>query len=200
MTEEKKWTLIVGLDFSECGTRALNQALQMAHRAGGVVHIAHAVTQADLGKGEELTQQETALEELPPMITRMAIAQMEHLGLEYEDIPVALHVRLGTPFDVVRQVAIDYDADLIVVGTHGRKGVEKLILGSVAEKLVRDANVPVLVAHENRLDKLEKTTFPDPMRHPDEEVFRGNTEGAHVYRSTLISAWRALGRPTDPSL
>ena len=34
MTSDKKWTLVVGLDFSECGTNALNQALQMAHRGG----------------------------------------------------------------------------------------------------------------------------------------------------------------------
>lgn len=200
MTTEKKWTLVVGLDFSECGTNALNQALQMAHRGGGVLHIAHAVTRADMGKGDELATQDSALEELPPMITRMVLAQMEHLGMEYEDVPVGLHVRLGSPFDVVRQVAIDYDADLIVVGTHGRKGVEKLLLGSVAEKLVRDAHVAVLVAHANRLGELEKTTTPDPMRTPDEEVYRSASESPHVYRSTLISAWRGLGRPTNPNM
>ncbi|MFK8002924.1 MAG: universal stress protein [Polyangiales bacterium] len=200
MTSEKKWTLVVGLDFSECGTKALRQALQMAHRGDGVLHIAHAVTRADMGKGDELATQEAALEELPPMITRMVCSQMEHLGMEYEDVPVGLHVRLGSPFDVVRQIAIDYDADLIVVGTHGRKGMEKLLLGSVAEKLVRDAHVPVLVAHENRLGELEKTTTPDPMRTPEEEVFRSASESPHVYRSTLISAWRGLGRPTNPNM
>lgn len=153
-----------------------------------------------MGKSDELATQEAALEELPPMITRMVCSQMKHLGMEYEDVPVGLHVRLGSPFDVVRQIAIDYDADLVVVGTHGRKGMEKLLLGSVAEKLVRDAHVPVLVTHQNRLGELEKTTTPDPMRTPDEEVYRSATKSPHVYRSTLISAWRGLERPTNPNM
>jgi nucleotide-binding universal stress UspA family protein len=198
--EDKKWTLVVGVKFSECGTRALGQALTLAHRGNGVLHIAHAITTSDLGVGVPMKRQEAALEELPAMITRMVIADMDRLGIEYEEVPVELHVRLGSAFDVVRQVAIDYQADLLVVGTPRHSGMKKLLLGSVTEQLVQYAHVPVLVAHDNRLGELEKTTFPDPMRSPEEETHRDASEDPHVYHSTLISAWRGLGRPTNPMM
>jgi len=46
---------------------------------------------------------------------------------------------------VIAEQAADWDADLIISGTHGRKGVDRLLLGSVAENIVRNANVPVLL-------------------------------------------------------
>ncbi|RAE95779.1 universal stress protein, partial [Burkholderia multivorans] len=50
--------------------------------------------------------------------------------------------------DVLARAAAEYDADLIVIGTHGRRGVRRLLLGSVAESLVRIADRPVLVVRE----------------------------------------------------
>ena len=196
MTEQQKpWTLIVGLDFSECGKRALRQALSMARGQDAEVHVAHAITPTDMGSGNKLERQDAALEELPGMIWRMVFAQLEDLKMGYEDVPIWLHVRLGKPVDVVRQIAVDYDGDLLVVGTHGRTGVKKFVLGSVAEALIKEAHIPVLIAHENRLSELEKTVFPDKPRPPGQEVHR-ESSAPHVYRSTLISAWSAMGRPT----
>jgi len=55
-------------------------------------------------------------------------------------------VLAGVPHDVVLDYAAEFDVDLLVVGTHGRTGVERAVLGSVAERLVRRADVPVFVA------------------------------------------------------
>ena len=54
-------------------------------------------------------------------------------------------VRVGRPATVLVEMARDQGYDLLVVGTHGRKGIEHVILGSVAERVVRSATVPVLV-------------------------------------------------------
>jgi hypothetical protein len=71
------------------------------------------------------------------------------------------------------------------------------VLGSVADTLVRDGRFPVLVAHPNRLGELPKTELPDEPAPGDSE--RGpRPEGAHVYRSSMVDAWRSLGRPTSP--
>ena len=193
-------TILVGLDFSECGHRALMHALSMARGHDTIVHIAHAVTRDDLGAGRKIEQQEHALEDLPWVIWKRVFKALRELDMGYEDVPVSLHVRLGDPVEVIRQVAIDYEADLVVVGTHGRTGMRKLMLGSVAEKLVRDGHFPVLVAHENKLHELQKTIFPDAPLPPDRVEMSANRARPHIYRSTLISAWNAFGRPTSPSL
>ncbi len=74
------------------------------------------------------------------------------------------HVRLGDAAAGIHQVAIDVAADLIVIGTHGARGIERLLLGSVAEKVVREAQVPVLVARPNRLADLPKSPQVEPPR------------------------------------
>ena len=61
-------------------------------------------------------------------------------------VPVETIVRQGVPVDVVVAVAGELRADLLVVGTHARTGVSHFLLGSVAERLVREAPCPVLVA------------------------------------------------------
>ncbi|MEM9067053.1 MAG: universal stress protein [Myxococcota bacterium] len=199
-TETKpKWTYVVGLDFSECGTRALRQTLERARHESAVVHVAHAVTRSDLGAGAKIEQQDEALDRVPRKMWRTVFHTLQELKMGYDEVPMWLHVRFGTPLEVIRQVTVDYDADLVVVGTHGRDGVKRLILGSVAEALVRDGRFPVLIAHENRISELGKTLRPEPPRAeetpPPEEALR-----RHGYRSTLISAWNAFGRPTSPSL
>jgi nucleotide-binding universal stress UspA family protein len=55
------------------------------------------------------------------------------------------HVRVGAPSDEIVTLAKELDADLVIVGTHGRLGVKRLLLGSVAEAVVRKATCPVLV-------------------------------------------------------
>jgi hypothetical protein len=70
---------------------------------------------------------------------------------------IHLHVRIGDVAQTLEQVAIDYDADLVVVGTHGRNAAARLVLGSVAEKLTRSAHVSVLVAREKTFEGLPRT-------------------------------------------
>lgn len=57
-------------------------------------------------------------------------------------------VAIGTPYEKILARAADLDADLIVMGTHGRTGLAHLLVGSVAEAVVRHAPLPVLIAHE----------------------------------------------------
>ena len=61
------------------------------------------------------------------------------------DARVTSHLGVGRPWTGIVQVAVDLQADLIVVGTHGRRGLERMVLGSQAEMVVRHASCPVLV-------------------------------------------------------
>ncbi|HTM22059.1 MAG TPA: universal stress protein, partial [Kofleriaceae bacterium] len=68
--------------------------------------------------------------------------------LEVRSRPVNLflHARIGAPAREIVELAEEVEADIVVVGTHGRHGINRLVLGSVAEHVVRDAHCPVLVA------------------------------------------------------
>ena len=61
-------------------------------------------------------------------------------------VPCQIIVREGVPVDVLNEVAVEQGASLLIVGTHARRGLSHMLLGSVAEKLVRSAPCPVLVA------------------------------------------------------
>ena len=64
-----------------------------------------------------------------------------------EDVDVRTTVIEGSPGRDIVEFAVDEDCDLIVMGTHGRAGVDRWILGSVAERVVRNSTVPVLTVH-----------------------------------------------------
>lgn len=198
-------TLIVGMDFSECGERAFRMAARMASTFAGkaVIHVAHAVAENEMTMGSKVEKQAEAMGRAPREIWDRVVRVLDQESIGLDTLPIWQHVRIGDPADVVKQVAIDYEGDLVIVGTHGRTGVKRLVLGSVAETLVRDGHFPVLIAHENALPTLPKTVGPDaPLSEEETEARKaagGDEMSRQVYRSTLIDAWRGLGRPTSPN-
>lgn len=66
------------------------------------------------------------------------------------DVSVHEEVRVGTPHDVIAGYADNQDIDLVVMGSHGRSGVRRALLGSVTERVLRSTHVPVLVVDEQR--------------------------------------------------
>ncbi|MAQ15297.1 MAG: hypothetical protein CMN30_10955 [Sandaracinus sp.] len=190
--------IIVGMDLSENGERALAQALRLARPLGATVHLAHAITKDELASpGDAMERQDAAFGRLPRQIWKAVEKVLRVEGIGIEEIDIWQHVRLGAPAAVIRQVAVDYGAMLVVVGTRNQGSVKRLVLGSVADDLVHDGHFPVLVAHANRLAELPKTEFPDePMPEVDAEPHE-RPLGASVYRSSLISAWKSLGSPTS---
>lgn len=73
-----------------------------------------------------------------------ALKELEDVG-EERGVPVETSIEHGVPHRAILEQADERDVDLIVMGTHGRTGVRRFLIGSVAEKVVRSADVPVLV-------------------------------------------------------
>lgn len=140
--------ILIPVDGSETANKALMAGLQMAKEAKGRVQLVHVVEElsylsgyADFGgySGDLIT----AIRESGTKLLNeaMAIAQAE--GVEADKL---LLDNLGGRLDeVVADAAKQWNADLIVVGTHGRRGVGRALLGSGAEQIIRLAPVPVLV-------------------------------------------------------
>jgi nucleotide-binding universal stress UspA family protein len=151
--------IVVGVDFTEAGDHAIDEAIRYARKlSDSELHPVFVVTEE---RKRKLATIELALSEARDQLRQRLVARCEALGQGW-DQDVVFHVRIGEPAAAIHQVAVDVSADLVVVGTHGRRGLPKMLIGSVAEELVRSARVPVLVARPKQLEDLPRTPAPDP--------------------------------------
>lgn len=142
--EETKYTIVVGIDFSEAGDGALDHAIELAVSRNAELHVLY-VDDHFRGAEDGREAAEAALER----IEKHGIAHMDRisrkLGKTVSFRHLYSHFRVGAPAEQVVQLAVDLDADLIVVGTHGRRGFQRLMLGSVSERVVRLARCAVWI-------------------------------------------------------
>jgi len=148
--------ILVPVDGSDTSTRALVAALQMARESGGSVRIVHVI--------EELAQViaydpygaypgdlSKVLHDSGRKILDEALNVAQSAGVSAEQHLIeAGGQRLA---DAVIDDASRYKADLIVVGTHGRRGLGRVLLGSGAEQIIRQAPIPVLVIRAAELER-----------------------------------------------
>ena len=141
--------ILVPCDGSQVSTQALVSGLQIARDGGGRVRVLHVLDQIDYLAGGYEYAGAAVLEELQRQSRKVledAAAICQSAGVPYDTVLVdEPGSRLG---DKVADQALAWDADLVVVGTHGRKGLSRAILGSGAEQIVRFAPVSVLVVRE----------------------------------------------------
>ena len=130
--------ILVPTDGSACAGEALDRAVTLAARNGATVHALSVVDLGGLGI-EAYSGIETLVETAEETVAEAA-AVAEAAGVEAVE-----HVEAGSsPARVIRAYLADHDVDLVAMGTRGRTGVERYLLGSVAERTVRTAPVPVL--------------------------------------------------------
>lgn len=140
--------ILVPVDGSETSNKALVAALQLAGVVAGRVRLIYVVEELNYlggygefgGYSEDLI---TAIHEAGTKILDDALAIAKSAGVEADTL---LRDNLGGRLaEVVADAAKEWNADLIVVGTHGRRGVGRALMGSGAEQIIRLAPVPVLV-------------------------------------------------------
>jgi universal stress protein family protein len=103
------------------------------------------------GPGEPAGFASVTLSDATDLVRRYVEQRREAFSGSLGSVSVRPHLRLEAPAHELAQIASDLEADLVVVGTHGRRGVARLLLGSVAEAVVRLAPCPVLVVRPKAL-------------------------------------------------
>lgn len=143
--------IVVGIDFSSTGELALEQALLLgSERPSARVHVAYIAGPAgedvelSLPEGRRFLSVKDAVKLLERHVEQTRVRAMSE-GEPIESERVSVHIRVGDADEELLDLAEKLAAKLIVVGTHGRSGFRRLVLGSVAESVVRKAPCAVLV-------------------------------------------------------
>jgi universal stress protein A len=143
--------IVVPVDFSEAADRAVDYAGGLALLLGASLHLIHVAEEIILPSGPvELSLPDTsALRERlhEDARSRLAaiVAKLKAAGPQR----VTREIRNGLTAESIAQATVDCGADLIIMATHGRTGLAHLLMGSVAERVIRIASCPVLVMRES---------------------------------------------------
>jgi len=152
--------LLVPVDGSPTATRGLDEAIRIARLSGGRIRVIHVIDQLQLAAGLEFSTADVLglLQEAGAAIVGAARARVEAGGVPVE---TQLSETLSsTVADAVVDQAREWGADLIVIGTHGRRGVRRLMIGSDAERIVRLASVPVLLVRDEPVESARPEALP----------------------------------------
>ncbi len=148
--------ILVPVDFSDSSLAALEQALLFAERFDARVEVLH-VWELPAYVRPDLVVWIAGSEEHRKPMTDVAEARAEEeMDSFLRKVPAGPRARIterlvgGDPVDVILRLSQDEPFDLVVMGTHGRTGLGHLLLGSVAERVVRGAGCPVLTVRAPR--------------------------------------------------
>jgi nucleotide-binding universal stress UspA family protein len=139
--------IVVPFDFSDTAERALAWAADLQRTTGAPrLHLVHAIPSRPAGTIE------VPLVELLPDADEIAALErsmLDRARAHRASATAAVRIRAGTVGDIILDAADSGSADLIVLGSHGRTGVRRLLLGSVAEHVLRHAKCPVVTVRRN---------------------------------------------------
>jgi nucleotide-binding universal stress UspA family protein len=183
----KPYIIVVGADFSDASELAVQKAFELAsQQADSEVHLVNVVQTYGPQVAYEMPLDASALSVLT--ITEARTRFRRYVDDAYErylkanpDRPVRrvlAHVRFDAIAEELAQLAADLEADLVVVGTHGRRGLSRVLLGSSAEATVRLAPCPVLVVRPKAVPEAPPVIEPPCPRCVEE---RRATNGAEMW-------------------
>jgi len=174
--------ILVPTDGSEGSAHVALQAIELAEQYGATIHALYAIDEDVRGLIEGVAGDDRLRER-----GQRAVEQVERMARAH-DVEAVTELREGNPAETILDYAGEIGADLIVAGTHGRSGLERRVIGSVAERLVRHATCPVMTV---RLPETDVTV--DDADHAKELAKRTLAEAGHDAAVTgarrQVSVW-----------
>jgi nucleotide-binding universal stress UspA family protein len=193
-------SILVATDFSAAGEAAVRSAAAIAGQSGGALTVVHVTEQPPMFSQPLLDRIGPAdPDELWTREARRSIAQLlTELGGDLAGVRGC--VRVGTPSREIVGLAEEIDADAIVLGSKGTSRIQRLLLGSTAENVVRNASCPVLVVRERPLERIRRVLLPVDMDDGSRATVRYAQE--HLGEGVEVEAIHVVGFPRhiDPEL
>lgn len=146
-------SILVATDFGEASGAALAYGRELARTFGATLHVLHVADDVYVRLGGDAYM--AVLPELQRDLEVAAQKQLDELLIDNDPVPLPVKTAVITSSATaaaIVQYARDLDIDLIVVGTHGRGAMAHLLMGSVAERVVRSASCPVLTVRHPEHD------------------------------------------------
>lgn len=142
--------ILIAVEDSEYSTKATAYGFELAKKVGAQVALLH-VNEIPVTGTPYIT--DPLINETPVLMPEVMIAQEESskkllntIAEKYEnEVTIYTLHKIGSPKEEILATAEEWNADMIILGTHGRTGFDHFISGSVAEKVVRRAKCPVLI-------------------------------------------------------
>jgi nucleotide-binding universal stress UspA family protein len=142
------YRIIVPTDFSSCSEEAWRLAQRLAGMSGAEMVLTHVLTEAPLFReGPFIMPKVREVFEAARSFADAALQEWVAKA-RAEGLAARAALRSGVAYQEIVTLAVDERADLIVIGTHGRGGIDRALLGSVADRVVRLAPCPVLTVRE----------------------------------------------------
>ncbi|PEN15214.1 universal stress protein [Longibacter salinarum] len=186
--------ILVPTDFSACAQHALTKAVDLAERFDATLHVLHVVDELD-PEFYGIDDAQKKATQIRARIREEAQDRLNHMVPDGESIEIDTAVSVHLSFDVAATIH-DYieenGIDLVVMGTHGHRNIERLMLGNVADKLVRHARCPVITVNEEvpwiegeKGRIVEEVLAPVDFSEHSKQAVRVAKEFADVYGATL---------------
>jgi nucleotide-binding universal stress UspA family protein len=137
--------ILYATDFSKQSNAAMPYALSIARKYGSTLFVVHVISLSPFPHSSPTI----ALQAMADQAAREARASVEALQPQLKDVPHEMLIRKGDIWSEIGAVVGEKKIDLVIVGTHGRTRVSKVLMGSVAEKIFRHATCPVLTVGPN---------------------------------------------------
>ena len=158
--------IVVPIDFSDCSVDALEYGIQMAKDVGASLTILHVLEPVCYGDDFALghVAEQGRLDERVASQLRTCVSMIRSSGVAARQV-----IRGGVTADSILEVARASTSDLIVMGTHGRRGISHVVKGSVAEAVLRLASCPVFAVRTSKLSPDHQRvmrTEREPMTRP----------------------------------
>lgn len=135
--------IVCATDFSEASKRAYEYAVDLAAKLGAAVSVIHAYQIPAYTLPDGMVEVPVEVES---SVRERLNEQLQEFtrGIDTKGVSIDAHLLDGVPYVEITHAARELKADLVVIGTHGRTGLAHLLLGSVAERVVRTCEAPVL--------------------------------------------------------
>ena len=191
--------VLFATDFSEASEAALPYAAAFSKHLGSQIHLAHVLP--DVKFLRPGAPDAAVFGPIYEDANSTAQEKMRRLSKRLYKLPHEACVRHGEIAQVVFDMVRELEIDLVIAGTHGRTGLGRLIMGSVAEEILQQATCPVLTVGPNvvgasvrNLARVEREASPAPARIHDvlfATDFRGESNRAAVMAASLAVAFDA---------
>ncbi|MDH3998310.1 MAG: universal stress protein, partial [Desulfuromonadales bacterium] len=134
--------ILLATDFSEASDDAATHAMTLAQLTGAHLHVLHVIS--ELEEHQRVMVPREAFQTLQQEIEIQTIKELERFCAGKADcVSSTSHAVIGKPYRAIVDTAEKIGVDMIVMGTHGRTGVEHVLVGSTAERVVRHSTIPV---------------------------------------------------------